>query len=91
MEFIEPSHGAKGKQRIVDDDDLCDMYKTYKGKKDIMLWVTTFTRSWVSSNGKKTKYDVHTHKMMEVEEIANDLQTRHENHYTWEQYTTWFI
>ena len=45
MGFIEPGHGAKGKQQwIVDDDDFCDMYKTYKGKKDITLWVYLGTR-----------------------------------------------
>ena len=97
MGFIEPGHGAKGKQHwIVDDDVLCDMYKTYRGKKDIVLWVYLGTRKRPhspdpesSSKGKKTKYDVHTHKMMEVEEIANDLQTHHGNRYTREQYTVW--
>ena len=42
-----------------------------------------------SSKIKKTKYDVHTHKMMEAEEIADDLETRHGNCYTQEQYNLW--
>ena len=94
MGFIEPGHGAKGKQHwIVDDDDLCDMYKTYK---DIMLWVYLGTRKRPhspdpesSSKGRKTKYDVHTHRMMELEEIADDLETRHGYCYTREQYNVW--
>ena len=97
MGFIEPGHGAKGKQHwIVDDDDLRHMYKTYEGKKDIMLWVYlgTIKRPHSpdpesSSTGRKTKYDVHTHRMMEVEEIADDLETRHGNCYTQEQYNVW--
>ena len=39
-----------------------------------------------ASKVRKTKYDVHTHKMLEVEDIADDLETRHEGRYTREQY-----
>jgi len=39
-----------------------------------------------SSKSKNTKYDVHTHKMMEAEEIADDLEICHGNCYTREQY-----
>ena len=95
--FIEPGHGTKGRQQwLVDDDDLSDMYKSYEGKMDIMLWVYLGTRKTPcspdpesASKVRKTKYDVHTHKMLEVEVIADDLETRHEGRYTREQYNVW--
>jgi len=40
-------------------------------------------------SSSKIKYDVHTHKMMEAEEIADDLETHHGNCYTREQYNVW--
>ncbi len=97
MGFIEPGHGAKGKQQwLMDTDDLRDMYKTYEGKKDIMLWVYLGTKKRPrspdpesSSKSRKTKYDVHTHKMLEVKDIADDLETRHGSGYTPEQYSVW--
>ena len=37
--YIEPGHGAKGRQRwLHDESDLTDLYQLYKGKKEIMLW-----------------------------------------------------
>ena len=40
MGYIEPGHGAQGKQRwILNDGDLEDMYEAYSGRKEIMLWV----------------------------------------------------
>ena len=37
--YIEPGHGARGKQRwLTSADDLKDMYSTHQGKKEILLW-----------------------------------------------------
>ena len=34
MGYIEPGHGAKGRQRwLHDDSDLTDLYQLYKGKR----------------------------------------------------------
>ncbi len=51
--YVEPGHGAKGRQRwIVSDEDLGDMYKAYHGKKEIMLWVFTQCNA-ASGTGQK--------------------------------------
>ena len=99
MGFIEPGHGAKGRQQwLVDDDDLADMYKAYNGEKEILLLAylggskrlrSQSPEAIESSKRKKTKYDAHTRKMCEVEEIVDDLHDRHGTTYTQEQYNVW--
>ena len=37
--YYEPGHGTKGKKRwLTDDDDLEDLKKVYKKKKEVLLW-----------------------------------------------------
>lgn len=37
--YVEPGHGAKGKQRwLISDADVAEMYKIYQNKKEILLW-----------------------------------------------------
>ena len=107
MGYIEPGHGARGKQCwILSDDDLDDMYEAYSGKKEIMLWVYARSGETSGESGRKRprsplpsgdhekaqksrKSDSHAKKLMEVEEIADDLVLRHGGLYTREQYSVW--
>ena len=37
--YIEPGHGAKGKQRwLSDSEDIKEMYLLHRGKNEILLW-----------------------------------------------------
>ena len=37
--YIEPGHGLRGKLRwLSSNDDLCDMYELFRGKKELILW-----------------------------------------------------
>ena len=38
--YIEPGHGAKGRQIVLDEDkDLTEMYRVHLKKKKIVLWM----------------------------------------------------
>ena len=79
---------------MLDDGDLEDMYAAYSGRKEIMLWV--YAPASLSQTGRKRsgsplppekelkshKSDAHTKKLVEVEEIADDLEHRHGGAYT---------
>ena len=42
--FVIPGHGVKGKQQsIVLDEDVEEMYRQYRGRKEIVLWVKMIT------------------------------------------------
>jgi len=42
--FVIPGHGVKGKQQsIVLDEDVEEVYRQYRGQKEIVLWVKLFT------------------------------------------------
>ena len=46
--FIQPGHVSKGRQISPDGDiDIENMYNTYKGKKQIILWVKVLKRKKV--------------------------------------------
>ena len=37
--YIEPGHGVKGrKQRLLNDEDVREMYSKHVGKQSILLW-----------------------------------------------------
>ena len=37
--YIEPGHGLKGRQHWINDDhDIVDMYRLYKGNKEVIIW-----------------------------------------------------
>ena len=54
MGYIEPGHGARGKQRwILNAGDLEDMYEAYSRKTEIMLWVYAPASECSSQSGRK--------------------------------------
>ena len=92
--YIEPGHGAKGKQRwLACSEDLDDLYRVYHGKKEILLWCNAHdqapkkrTRSpgmeeedEGQKRAKSSRYDRFTDKMTEVEEIEAELREKHSN------------
>ena len=97
--YIEPGHGSKGKQQwLTSNEDLMDMYTTHNGKKEILLWGYSKDQSRkrrASSPGnqessKRSRYDKHVDKMIEVEEIEEDLEERHGGEgYSGEQLRSW--
>lgn len=103
--YIEPGHGAKGKQRWLSvSEDLKDMYTLHQKKREILLWCyaikpSTSNPSTSSSkrqhspdlqpSRKKTRYDNHTEKMVEVESIEDELLENHDGKYSREQIRAW--
>ena len=96
--YIEPGHGAKGKQRwLTSIDDLKDMYRVHKGKTEILLWSLHLevqrkrTHSPdADENGKRARYDKYLDSMTEVQLIEEDLIERHpDGQYTDEQLRSW--
>ena len=79
------------------------MYETYSGKTEIMLWVYAPASECSSQSGRKRsrsplpsekepkprKSDAHAKKLVQVEEIADDLEVQHGGAYTREQYSVW--
>ncbi len=97
--FIEPGHGAKGKQRwLSSNDDLKDMYSSHEGKKEILLWcyIDQGQKRRAQSPGdaaevhKRSRYDKHLDKMTEVEEVEEKLREKHpDGPYSEEQLRSW--
>ena len=104
--YITPGHGARGKQRwICDDIDLTDMYKEYKGKKEIVVWFYSSNNSeGETSKGKKRTHSpgetesikqpkfrstAQIEKMEEVDEILKKLKEKHSGSYTEEKLRAW--
>lgn len=98
--YIEPGHGAKGKQRwLTSSEDLKDLYRIHEGKKEILLWCFHADqgqkRCAPSPSGdgnvpKRSRYDNHLDKMTEVEEIEERLRERHTGDpYSEEQLRSW--
>ncbi len=99
--YIEPGHGAKGKQCwLTSPDDLIDMYTIHGRKKEILLWCLTADQGQKkraqspSSDGapaqKRSRYDTHVGKMTEVEEIEASLRQKHAGGpYSEEQLRSW--
>lgn len=97
--FIEPGHGAKGKQRwLASDDDIKDMYSLHEGKKEILLWCLNYSdrKRAISPGGnenetsKRSRYDKQLDKITEVEAIEEDLRDKHSGGpYSEEQLRSW--
>ena len=98
--YIEPGHGVKGRQRwLLSDEDVADMYTLHDGKKEILLWCYSAQESCkrphppdeadVGSSQKRSRYNKQIDKMREVEEIEDDLRSKHEGRYTEEQIRMW--
>lgn len=106
MGFIEPGHGGKGRKVwLFSDEDLPTMYKTFKGKKRVLLWCYTQSSSQrkapkctkstkekeTSESTKKTKstYETQLKRQEEVEKIFHELEEKHSGKYKVEQLRTW--
>ena len=103
--YIEPGHGARGKQRwLTCTDDLNDLYSVYDGKKEILLWCYTSDQAPkkrahspdvdgdddARKRTKSTRYDKFMDKMTEVEAIEADLREKHaDGPYTEPQLRSW--
>ena len=101
--YIKPGHGAKGRtQWIFTEEDIEDMYKEHSEKTEIIVWVfrrqekeghstTKRARSPIAQEAvKKRKTSVvNTQKLLEVEEIVDKLNKKHEGRYTPEQINVW--
>ena len=80
-------------------DDVADMYALHDGKKEILLWCYSRESSKRShpaddadeggSLQKRSRYNKQIDKMREVEEIEDDLRSRHEAKFTEEQIKMW--
>ena len=98
--YIEPRRGVKGKQRwLLSDEDVSDMYTLHDGKKEILLWCYSAQESCKrphppdesdeGSSQKRSRYSKQIDKMREVEEIEDDLRSKHEGAYSEEQIRMW--
>ena len=102
---ISPGHGVRGRQQWISDDiDIEDMYKEYKGKKEITLWFYANAHSEEQTKkGKKQSHSpgtdestkracrtaAHPQKMEEVEEVLEELKDKHAGTYTEEKLRAW--
>ena len=88
--YVEPGHGAKGKQRwLITDADVADMYKAHQGKKEILLWCHSRVQEGAkkrprspnsedsSKPSKSSRYSHHVEKMTEVQVIEDKLKEMH--------------
>ena len=99
--YVEPGHGAKGKQRwIINNEDLEDMYKIHEGKSEILMWCYEQTESDSSKSSKSvgppakvqkiTNHSKHQEQMDEVDFIFQELQEKQtDSLYSPEQLRTW--
>lgn len=100
--YVEPGHGYKGRQQwIHSDDDLHDMYQTYKKKKEILLWCYLPREKDCAKRGRTQDGDDHSKskrtrcaesneaKMKDVSEIITSLRSKHGNLFTPEQFHAW--
>ena len=102
--YIDPGHGAKGRQLwVFEKSDLDDMYEAHAQKKEIMIWFYTkkfacgkkrcaspiTSKSMPNKVVRTTKHGVHTSKLVEVEEIVEKLAEKHSGKYSREQLNVW--
>ena len=104
--YYEPRHGTKGKKRwLMDDDDLEEMKKLYKKKKEVLLWCydpsiqqVSRKRQLVDSDpgpsAPKTKsrsrfVNAYEKKMSKVEEVYGTLLEKHGKRFRPEQLRAW--
>ena len=102
--YIEPGHGAQGKQRLVKhSDDLTDMYSSYGKKLDILLWcydkaepnkdrAASRKRPLSPANSgssQASKRESCSRKIEEVEKVLKKLQDKHGSDYSVEKLNAW--
>ena len=63
--YIEPGHGAKGRQVLITNSEhISDMYQTYEGRKQIVLWLKS-----KPSKSSTEKYEVRRRKRPSSENL----------------------
>ena len=67
------------------DGDLHEMYKRYKKRSDILLWIKQSTKLEASASQKTSKYETQVNKM------TNKLCKKHGERYTKEQTRGWAV
>ena len=103
--YIEPGHGAKGKQHwLITQEDLDEMYVALdkKIKHEVLLWCYSKTEaeplrvrkrpvSPVNSDSMpgSKRPNVCSQKLQKVEKIVKELQEKHKTSYTVEQLNAW--
>ena len=101
--YIQPGHGAKGRQLWLNNDvDLDNMYKECLGKKEIMFWCLSNSGHQVPVDDSEpaakrpcvataatSKAELLTQKMSEVDEIVTKLTDQHSQNYSIEQLRAW--
>ena len=103
MGYIQPGHGAKGRQLWLSTDaDVLEMYSACEGKKEILLWF--FKNEPIQGLAPPSKRPCHgrgqddvtsskgellAKRMTEVDEIVASLTEKHSQHYTLEQIRAW--
>ena len=98
--YIEPGHGAKGKQRWLSVyEDLKDMYLLHQ-KKQLWYGEKQESSSKLANNKrqhspepqssqKRSRYSNHTDVMLKVDEIEDELLEMHDGEYSREQIRAW--
>ena len=101
--YIEPGHGVKGCQHwIVTDDDIADMYKAYRGKKELIMWCHLYVEPIVgkktkrsssepaASASKRSKCAQKNEKALDdVKMVVSTLESKRGSNYSSEQYNAW--
>ena len=76
------------------DGDLHEMYKRYKKRSDILLWIKQSTkrpRLEASASQQTSKYETQVNKMTEIDDICDKLCKKHGERYTKEQTRAWAV
>lgn len=98
--YIEPGHGAKGRQRwLVEDKDLEEVYKMHQGKKEILLWTYTSDSTDETAGYRKRRSEdeaggpptSRSRKDTDdtISEVVEILSKKHESNYSTEQLRVW--
>ena len=93
--YIGPGHGARGKKVwIYNDDDVAAMYETHSGNRTIRLWCYTHACTRKICTGKSkassgSKFEQHSEKLSDVDEICAKLSEKHKGEYSKDQLRAW--
>ena len=97
--YIEPGHGLKGRQQwLVQDEDLEQMYRSYKKRGEILLWCirphngadTERKRGrGESTDESRPVKRTCSQKIKDVEDLLTQLREKHGQKYTTEQLSCW--
>lgn len=91
--YLGPGHGARGKKMwIYNNDDIAAMYETHSGNRTICLWCYTHARKVSTGKSKASsgsKFEQHSEKLSDVDEICAKLSEKHKGEYSKDQLRAW--